>query len=122
MTTIEEVDDTVSGSDGLSTYEDALEGQTGDRRHADALLDISEEFFLKELEPYDYPCSSDWEEAVSIRTSSENPYNALRNSQSDTFRVCTTADSKCNFSQFGIQIIYYTFKRKWLRQTFFFIH
>lgn len=67
MATIEEVDDTVNASDGLSSSEDALEGQTADRRHVDALLDISEELFLKELEPYDYICSSGWEEAVSTR-------------------------------------------------------
>lgn len=85
MASTEEVDDTVHGSDGLSTYEDALEGETADRRHVDALLDISEEFFLKELEPYDNICSSGWEEAVNIRTSPENPFNALRNSQSFGF-------------------------------------
>lgn len=81
MATVEEVDDTVNGSNGLSTQEDALGGQTGDRRHVDALLDISEEFFLKELEPYDYHSSSGWEEAVSRRTSSANPLNVLWNSQ-----------------------------------------
>lgn len=39
--------------------------QTPDRRHVDNLLDISEEGFLKDLEPHEHhPCSG-WEEAVS---------------------------------------------------------
>ncbi|XP_078139058.1 uncharacterized protein C16orf46 homolog [Centroberyx gerrardi] len=37
---------------------------TPDQDHVDALLDISEENFLKEQEPYEYHCFSGWEEAV----------------------------------------------------------
>lgn len=69
MATLEEEDHTaVNGSDKLPTHEDAVGEQpyqTPDRRHVDALLDISEEDFLKELEPYEYHCYSGWEEAVS---------------------------------------------------------
>ncbi|KAK2854117.1 hypothetical protein Q5P01_006778 [Channa striata] len=38
--------------------------RTAERRHVDVLLDISEEDFLKELEPHEYHCYSGWEEAV----------------------------------------------------------
>nr|XP_057944528.1 uncharacterized protein si:ch73-103b9.2 [Doryrhamphus excisus]XP_057944529.1 uncharacterized protein si:ch73-103b9.2 [Doryrhamphus excisus] len=34
------------------------------RFHVDALLDISEEAFMKEVEPYEYHCYPGWEEAV----------------------------------------------------------
>lgn len=40
--------------------------QTPDRRHVDNLLDISEEGFLKDLEPHEHHPYSGWEEAVSI--------------------------------------------------------
>ncbi len=70
MATLEKVDHTaVDGSvEELSALEDAVWEQpykTPDRRHVDALVDISEEDFLKELEPYEYHCYSGWEEAVS---------------------------------------------------------
>lgn len=39
--------------------------QTPDRRHVDNLLDISEEGFLKDLEPHEHHPYSGWEEAVS---------------------------------------------------------
>ncbi|KAK2920271.1 uncharacterized protein si:ch73-103b9.2 [Channa argus] len=52
----------------LPTQEDAAVEQpyysAAERRHVDALLDISEEDFLKELEPHEYHCYSGWEEAV----------------------------------------------------------
>lgn len=38
---------------------------TPDRRHVDNLLDISEEGFLKDLEPHEHHPYSGWEEAVS---------------------------------------------------------
>lgn len=41
--------------------------ETPERSSVEALLDISEENFLKELEPYEYHCYSGWEEAVSKR-------------------------------------------------------
>lgn len=40
--------------------------QTPDRRHVDNLLDISEEGFLKDLEPHEHHPYSGWEEAVSM--------------------------------------------------------
>ncbi|KAK5873876.1 hypothetical protein PBY51_018878 [Eleginops maclovinus] len=66
MSTIKEVDTTsVNGSDkDLSTQGEAVGEQTPERRHADALLDLSEEFFMNELEPHEYHCYSGWEEAV----------------------------------------------------------
>ncbi|XP_044047129.1 uncharacterized protein C16orf46 homolog [Siniperca chuatsi] len=69
MATLKEVDHTaVNGSDKeLPTQKDAVGEQpykTPERRHVDALLDISEEDFLTELEPYEYHCYSGWEEAV----------------------------------------------------------
>ncbi|XP_070823247.1 uncharacterized protein C16orf46 homolog [Chaetodon trifascialis] len=69
MATVEEVDNTaVNGPDReLPAQEDAVGEQpykTPDRRHVDALLDISEEDFLKDLEPYEYHGYSGWEEAV----------------------------------------------------------
>lgn len=78
MATSEEVDHTaVDGSDKeLPAQEDAGGEQpysTPDRRHVDALLDISEEDFLKDLEPYEYHCYSGWEEAVSEWISSLLP-------------------------------------------------
>ncbi|XP_073321055.1 uncharacterized protein [Pagrus major] len=70
MATSEEVDHTaVNGSDQqLPAQEDAAGEQppckTPDRTQVDALLDISEEDFLKELEPHEYHCYSVWQEAV----------------------------------------------------------
>ncbi|KAM7406215.1 hypothetical protein PAMP_000605 [Pampus punctatissimus] len=49
----------VNGSD-----EELPAQETPERTHADVLLDISEEDFLKELEPHEYHCYSGWEEAV----------------------------------------------------------
>ncbi|XP_042358214.1 uncharacterized protein C16orf46 homolog [Plectropomus leopardus] len=66
MTSLKEVDHTpVNGShEELSSQEDAVGEQPPERRHVDALLDISEEEFIKELEPYEYHCYSGWDEAV----------------------------------------------------------
>lgn len=58
----------VGGSEELPPHEEAAgkqRNETPDRRHVDALLDISEEEFLKYLEPHEYHCCSGWEEAVS---------------------------------------------------------
>ncbi|XP_041840339.1 uncharacterized protein LOC121639239 [Melanotaenia boesemani] len=51
----------------LSAQEEAFGAQlykTPERRHVDDLLDVSEETFVKELEPYEYHCYSQWEDAV----------------------------------------------------------
>ncbi|XP_049421648.1 uncharacterized protein C16orf46 homolog [Epinephelus fuscoguttatus] len=66
METLKEVDHrAASGSeDEFPSQEDAVEEQTSERRLVDALLDISEEDFMRELEPYEYHCYSGWEEAV----------------------------------------------------------
>ncbi|XP_031169959.1 uncharacterized protein LOC116060511 isoform X2 [Sander lucioperca] len=65
MATLKEVDHTtVDGSEELPTQEDAVGDQTKERRHVDSLLDISEEDFMKEQEPYEYHCYPGWEEAV----------------------------------------------------------
>ncbi|XP_034724637.1 uncharacterized protein si:ch73-103b9.2 isoform X2 [Etheostoma cragini] len=66
MATLKEVDHTtVNETDSsLPTQEDAVGDQTKERRHVESLLDISEEDFLKEQEPYEYHCYSGWEEAV----------------------------------------------------------
>lgn len=65
MATLKEVDHTaVDGSDKkLPTQEET--GERTERRHVDVLLDMSEEDFMKELEPHQYHCYSGWEEAVS---------------------------------------------------------
>nr|XP_046241293.1 uncharacterized protein si:ch73-103b9.2 [Scatophagus argus] len=64
MATSEEVDlKAVNGSGKFPAQEDVAE-ELPDRKHVDALLDLSEEDFLKELEPYEYRCYSGWEEAV----------------------------------------------------------
>ncbi|XP_060897269.1 uncharacterized protein C16orf46 homolog [Labrus mixtus] len=52
---------------GFPVEEDAVEEQPcekPDRKHVDALLDISEEAFVKELEPFEFHCYNGWEEAV----------------------------------------------------------
>ncbi|KAE8297125.1 hypothetical protein D5F01_LYC03740 [Larimichthys crocea] len=58
----------VNGSDRESSTQEDTAGEqrdrTADRRHVEALLDISEEDFLKELEPYEDHCYSGWDEAV----------------------------------------------------------
>lgn len=108
MATLEEEDHTaVNESDKLPTHEDAVGEQpdeTPDRRHVDALLDISEENFLKELEPYEYHCCSGWEEAVSKWISFCKPFllPALYDLVSDTFSICTIADSECPLSVTGL--------------------
>lgn len=69
MVTVELGETTVRGSDELPAPEEASgeeRYETPDRKHVDALLDISEEELLKELEPQEYHCSSSWDEAVSI--------------------------------------------------------
>lgn len=55
----ESVSESVSDAVGQQSYE------TLGRNASDALLDISIEAFLKELEPHKYHCYSGWEEAVS---------------------------------------------------------
>nr|XP_020464431.1 uncharacterized protein LOC109965044 [Monopterus albus] len=69
MATLKEVDHTAAkGSDmELPAQGDVFGEQpyeTLERRHVDALLDISEEDLLKEQEPYEYHCYSGREEAV----------------------------------------------------------
>ncbi|XP_061882924.1 uncharacterized protein LOC133634023 isoform X2 [Entelurus aequoreus] len=55
----------MNGSDEeIPDEEDAAEFYRAQRIHVDALLDISEEAFLKEVEPYEYHCYPGWEEAV----------------------------------------------------------
>lgn len=56
----------------LSSEEDKTGSQTRkmtQRKHVDALLDISEEMFLRDQEPYEYHCYSAWEDAVSFSIS-----------------------------------------------------
>lgn len=55
--------------------------QTPDRRHVDNLLDISEEGFLKDLEPHEHRPNSGWEEAVSTRR------NFLKRKDNTAFNV-----------------------------------
>ena len=66
MAGLEDVDDdsSVSGSDEPPSREETG-WETPDRRHVDALLDISDEDFLKDLQPFEYHCYSAREEAVS---------------------------------------------------------
>lgn len=67
MATVEVGETTVSGSDGAPAPVEAAGEklcETPDRKHVDALLDISEEM-LKELEPQEDHCYSSWDEAVS---------------------------------------------------------
>ncbi|KAL3065370.1 hypothetical protein OYC64_015526 [Pagothenia borchgrevinki] len=66
MSTLKEVDtSSVNGSyKELSTQGEAVGEQTPERRHVDALLDLSEEVFMNELEPHEYHCYPGWEEAV----------------------------------------------------------
>lgn len=70
MATLKEVDHAAVNGSATEppTQEDAVGAQlykTPERRHVDTLLDISEQDFLTELEPYEYHCYSGWEEAVS---------------------------------------------------------
>ncbi|XP_038556706.1 uncharacterized protein si:ch73-103b9.2 [Micropterus salmoides] len=69
MATLKEVDHAAVNGSATEppTQEDAVGAQlykTPERRHVDTLLDISEQDFLTELEPYEYHCYSGWEEAV----------------------------------------------------------
>ncbi|XP_018523496.1 uncharacterized protein si:ch73-103b9.2 [Lates calcarifer] len=69
MATSKEVDHTAVGESDkeLPAQEDTVgerPHKAPERRHVDVLLDISEEDFLKELEPYEYHCYSGLEEAV----------------------------------------------------------
>ncbi|KAG8001497.1 hypothetical protein GBF38_007183 [Nibea albiflora] len=69
MATLKKAEHTaVNGPDReFSAQEDTAGEQsyrTADRRHVEALLDFSEEDFLKELEPYEDHCYSGWDEAV----------------------------------------------------------
>ncbi|XP_074470037.1 uncharacterized protein C16orf46 homolog [Sebastes fasciatus] len=66
MATLKEVDHiTACRSDQEEAAAAAAVGeQTPERRCVNALLDISEEDFMKELEPYEYHCYPGWEEAV----------------------------------------------------------
>lgn len=75
MATVEEAE---RSSDELP-HKDAVEQQscqTQDRSIGDALLDISEEDFLKELEPHKYHCYSGWEEAVSRLNNVSSPHTS----------------------------------------------
>lgn len=79
MATLKEMDPTaVNGSEEeLAAQEDTAGEQpykTPERTHVDALLDISEDDFLKELEPHEYHCYSGWEEAVSEAISVYLPF------------------------------------------------
>lgn len=70
METLKEVEQTTEeGSDkGFSAVEGPEWDQActaPDKDHVYSLLDISEEYFLKEQEPYEFLCFSGWEEAVS---------------------------------------------------------
>lgn len=71
----------MNGSDRESSTQEDTAGEqrdrTADRRHVEALLDISEEDFLKELEPYEDHCYSGWDEAVSVRSSCCKPFYCL---------------------------------------------
>ncbi|KAM8894658.1 uncharacterized protein C16orf46 homolog isoform 2-T2 [Spinachia spinachia] len=59
MATLKEVEST-----SVNRSDQELWGQTPERRHVDILLDISEEDFIKEMEPHEYHCYSGLEEAV----------------------------------------------------------
>lgn len=68
MATMEVGETNMSGSEGAQAPEEAAGEElceTPDRKHVDALLDISEEELLKDLEPWEALCSSGWDEAVS---------------------------------------------------------
>lgn len=68
MATVEVGGRPVSGSDGAPAPEEAAGEElckSPDRKHVDALLDISEEELLKELEPQEDICYRGWDEAVS---------------------------------------------------------
>lgn len=72
MATSETVDRTAVSGARLSIQEEPAEEhlvQTPDRRHVDDLLDISEEDFLKELEPHENYSYCGWDEAVSTNLS-----------------------------------------------------
>lgn len=69
MATVETGETTAGGSGEPPAPEGAAGEQlyeSPDRKHVDALLDISEEELLKELEPPDQRCSTGWDEAVSM--------------------------------------------------------
>lgn len=72
MATSETADRTAVSGVRLSTQEEPAEEhlvQTPDRRHVNDLLDISEEDFLKELEPHENLSYCGWDEAVSTNLS-----------------------------------------------------
>ncbi|XP_074523052.1 uncharacterized protein C16orf46 homolog [Halichoeres trimaculatus] len=65
MATLQEEDPTAENDS--PTEEDTVEElpfETPERKHVDALIDISEEEFLKELEPFEFHCYNGWEEAA----------------------------------------------------------
>lgn len=64
----------VNGSDTEDAAGAPLSCRAPERTHVDALLDISEEEFLKELEPHQYHCYSGLEEAVSECSYCKNFY------------------------------------------------
>ncbi|XP_029702598.1 uncharacterized protein C16orf46 homolog isoform X1 [Takifugu rubripes] len=66
MAAVEAGETTVRGSEELPAAEEEAEQlyESPGRRHVDALLDISEEELLRDLEPLEYCCSSSWDEAV----------------------------------------------------------
>lgn len=71
MATVKQVEDSVvQGTQEELPAEESPGREQPDRtpahrRHVQAFLDISEEEFLEELEPYDYHCYPGLEEAVS---------------------------------------------------------
>ncbi|XP_041644397.1 uncharacterized protein si:ch73-103b9.2 [Cheilinus undulatus] len=70
MASLKEVDKTAANGEEneFPKEEDSEEElafcQTAERRHVDALLDISEELLLKELEPFEIHSYNGWDEAV----------------------------------------------------------
>lgn len=63
----EEEEEDLTAVDGanrdFSEQEDTDE-ETAGRTHVDSLLDVSEESFMKEVEPHEYHCYPGWEDAV----------------------------------------------------------
>lgn len=69
MATVEAGETAVGGAEELPAAEEAAGEQLYEspgRRHVEALLDISEEEVLRDLEPLECCCPSSWDQAVSI--------------------------------------------------------
>lgn len=67
MATKEEKDEPQSGSEEEEHVAPEEQPYKDELVHVDALLNISQEDFLKELEPHECHCYPGWEEAVSHR-------------------------------------------------------